>query len=99
MKIVLILKIHHQHHHNKILYLLLFYQLLNMSNLRSENDILARTIITLKQEIDETREKLQKCVELLYNQLNITDSEGILTNWEWSGDKYVIPKNPSTEQS
>ena len=71
-----------------------------MSNLRSENDILARTIITLKQEIDETREKLQKCIELLSGQhSDIDDSEGILTNWEWSGDKYVIPKNPSTEQS
>ena len=67
-----------------------------MSISRSETDILTRTIITLKEEIDELRTKLQKCVEILRDKVIFTDTDqetankNFLSDWNWSDQNYNI---------
>ena len=67
-----------------------------MSSSRSETDILTKTVITLKEEINELRTKLQNCIEILANKQpeDLTDDDMLVLNkWRWSDNKYILTKN------
>ena len=65
-----------------------------MSSSRSETDILTKTVITLKEEINELRTRLDECVNIMVNQLQVSiPSTSVLHNSTWSDNQYVLTKN------
>ena len=64
-----------------------------MSSSRSETDILTKTVITLKEEINELRTILEECVNIIKNNHSDISPDSILNNLTWSDNKYILTKN------